>query len=102
MDICKKSGKIANKYCPAKEVEHRVFVTGAAEGSGEGEYNINADALSQTCDIHTKENTQKKDKKPKPGNEDPQPSGDDNLPEEPVDPAIPEEPTDPDDTNPEG
>ena len=102
LDICKKSGKIANKYCPAKEVEHRVFVTGAAEGSGEGEYNINADALSQTCDIHTKENTQKKDKKPKPGNEDPQPSGDDNLPEEPVDPAIPEEPTDPDDTNPEG
>lgn len=58
LDICTTSGLIANMYCPSDKVKHLVFVTGAEDGSGEGEYNIDEAFLAGTCDKHKKTETE--------------------------------------------
>ncbi|MDD6350912.1 MAG: PBP1A family penicillin-binding protein [Lachnospiraceae bacterium] len=51
--ICLASGLPAGPYCPAEQVEEKVFVTGGSQGTEESQYLIDDATLQKTCNVHT-------------------------------------------------
>ena len=52
LSICKESGEIAGPYCPAEDVETKVFILGAEPGSPEYEYCATEEFMNKICSIH--------------------------------------------------
>ena len=52
ISICKVSGEIAGPYCPEEDVQTKVFIVGAAQGSADYPYCASEAFMNKTCSVH--------------------------------------------------
>lgn len=52
LEICKESGEVAGEYCPKDQVEKRVYIVGAVQGSADYAYSVDEKFLDKVCSIH--------------------------------------------------
>lgn len=84
ISICKVSGEIAGPYCPEEDVQTKVFIVGAAQGSADYPYCASEAFMNKTCSVHDENYT--------PDEEDPEnPSDEDSADGEIDEPQNPED-----------
>ena len=84
ISICKVSGEIAGPYCPEEDVQTKVFIVGAAQGSADYPYCASEAFMNKTCSVH--------DENYIPDEEDPEnPSDEDSADGEIDEPQNPED-----------
>lgn len=70
LSICKVSGEIAGPYCPESDIQTKVFIVGAAQGSADYPYCASEAFMHKTCSVHDENYT--------PGEEEPENPSDEN------------------------
>lgn len=88
ISICKVSGEIAGPYCPEEDVQTKVFIVGAAQGSADYPYCASEAFMNKTCSVHDENYT--------PDEEDPENPSDENPADGEID--EPQNPEDGEDT----
>ena len=84
LSICKVSGGIAGPYCPKEDIQTKVFIVGAAQGSADYPYCASKEFLNKTCSVH--------DENYIPDEENPEEPSDENPADGEIDePQTPEE-----------
>lgn len=84
LSICKVSGEIAGPYCPKEDIQTKVFIVGAAQGSADYPYCASKEFLNKTCSVH--------DENYIPDEENPEEPSDENPADGEIDePQTPEE-----------
>lgn len=71
ISICKVSGEIAGPYCPEEDVQTKVFIVGAAQGSADYPYCANEAFMNKTCSVHDENYTPDEEDPENPSDEDP-------------------------------
>lgn len=71
ISICKVSGEIAGPYCPEEDVQTKVFIVGAAQGSADYPYCASEAFMNKTCSVHDENYTPDEEDPENPSDEDP-------------------------------
>lgn len=71
LSICKVSGKIAGPYCPKEDIQTKVFIVGAAQGSADYPYCASKEFLNKTCSVHDENYIPDEENPEEPSDEDP-------------------------------
>lgn len=71
ISICKVSGEIAGPYCPEEDVQTKVFIVGAAQGSADYPYCASEAFMNKTCSVHDENYTPYEEDPENPSDEDP-------------------------------
>ena len=71
ISICKVSGEIAGPYCPKEDVQTKVFIVGAAQGSADYPYCASEAFMNKTCSVHDENYTPDEEDPENPSDEDP-------------------------------
>lgn len=71
ISICKVSGEIAGSYCPEEDVQTKVFIVGAAQGSADYPYCASEAFMNKTCSVHDENYTPDEEDPENPSDEDP-------------------------------
>lgn len=71
ISICKVSGEIAGPYCPEEDVQTKVFIVGAAQGSADYPYCASEAFMNKTCSVHDENYTLDEEDPENPSDEDP-------------------------------
>lgn len=71
ISICKVSGEIAGPYCPEEDVQTKVFIVGAEQGSADYPYCASEDFMNKTCSVHDENYTPDEGDPENPSDEDP-------------------------------
>lgn len=71
ISICKVSGEIAGPYCPEEDVQTKVFIVGAAQGSADYPYCASEAFMNKTCSVHDENYTPDEEEPENPSDEDP-------------------------------
>lgn len=71
ISICKVSGEIAGPYCPEEDVQTKVFIVGAAQGSADYPYCACEAFMNKTCSVHDENYTPDEEDPENPSDEDP-------------------------------
>lgn len=71
ISICKVSGEIAGPYCPEEDVQTKVFIVGAAQGSADYPYCASEAFMNKTCSVHDENYTPDEEDSENPSDEDP-------------------------------
>lgn len=71
ISICKVSGEIAGPYCPEEDVQTKVFIVGAAQGSADYPYCASEAFMNKTCSVHDENYTPDEENPENPSDEDP-------------------------------
>lgn len=71
LSICKVSGKIAGPYCPKEDIQTKVFIVGAAQGSADYPYCASKEFLNKTCSVHDENYIPDEENPEDPSDEDP-------------------------------
>lgn len=71
ISICKVSGEIAGPYCPEEDVQTKVFIVGAEQGSADYPYCASEDFMNKTCSVHDENYTPDEEDPENPSDEDP-------------------------------
>lgn len=70
ISICKVSGEIAGPYCPEEDVQTKVFIVGAAQGSADYPYCASEAFMNKTCSVHDENYTPDEEDPENPSDED--------------------------------
>ena len=71
LSICKVSGEIAGPYCPKEDIQTKVFIVGAAQGSADYPYCASKEFLNKTCSVHDENYIPDEENPEEPSDEDP-------------------------------
>ncbi len=71
LSICKVSGGIAGPYCPKEDIQTKVFIVGAAQGSADYPYCASKEFLNKTCSVHDENYIPDEENPEEPSDEDP-------------------------------
>lgn len=71
ISICKVSGEIAGPYCPEEDVQTKVFIVGATQGSADYPYCASEAFMNKTCSVHDENYTPDEEDPENPSDEDP-------------------------------
>ena len=71
LSICKVSGEIAGPYCPKEDIQTKVFIVGAAQGSADYPYCASKEFLNKTCLVHDENYIPDEENPEEPSDEDP-------------------------------
>lgn len=71
ISICKVSGEIAGPYCPEEDVQTKVFIVGAEQGSADYPYCASEAFMNKTCSVHDENYTPDEEDPENPSDEDP-------------------------------
>ncbi len=71
LSICKVSGEIAGPYCPKEDIQTKVFIVGAAQGSADYPYCASKEFLNKTCSVHDENYIPDEENLEEPSDEDP-------------------------------
>ena len=71
LSICKVSGEIAGPYCPKEDIQTKVFIVGAAQGSADYPYCASKEFLNKTCSVHDENYIPDEENSEEPSDEDP-------------------------------
>lgn len=71
ISICKVSGEIAGPYCPEEDVQTKVFIVRAAQGSADYPYCASEAFMNKTCSVHDENYTPDEEDPENPSDEDP-------------------------------
>lgn len=71
LSICKVSGEIAGPYCPKEDIQTKVFIVGAAQGSVDYPYCASKEFLNKTCSVHDENYIPDEENPEEPSDEDP-------------------------------
>ncbi len=71
ISICKVSGEIVGPYCPEEDVQTKVFIVGAAQGSADYPYCASEAFMNKTCSVHDENYTPDEEDPENPSDEDP-------------------------------
>ncbi len=71
ISICKVSGEIAGPYCPEEDVQTKVFIVGAAQGSADYPYCASEAFMNKTCSVHDENYIPDEEDPENPSDEDP-------------------------------
>lgn len=107
LSVCKESGKPAGEFCPKEQVEKKVYLVDAQQGSPDYQYCAAKELLEGSCDLHTEktvtenppESGETGEEKPGTGGETSKPQEQNPAEEEPQTPQIPETPQTPAEEN---
>ena len=71
LSICKVSGEIVGPYCPKEDIQTKVFIVGAAQGSADYPYCASKEFLNKTCSVHDENYIPDEENPEEPSDEDP-------------------------------
>lgn len=71
ISICKVSGEIAGPHCPEEDVQTKVFIVRAAQGSADYPYCASEAFMNKTCSVHDENYTPDEEDPENPSDEDP-------------------------------
>ena len=71
LSICKVSGEIAGPYCPKEDIQTKVFIVGATQGSADYPYCASKEFLNKTCSVHDENYIPDEENPEEPSDEDP-------------------------------